>query len=155
MLDGLAGEGVFGVTAEDGLAAVEGGQVVDGQGRVAVEGVASCADVLGALLGARGGLDGDGGAVHVVLLGSRLLGCPGPRVAIGSSRHIGRDRDVVGCGAGSVLGRATALDGQDNRPAGGCARLHVGRQGDLARTTSVYGRALEAHGDRLASRGRV
>lgn len=155
MLDSLSGEGVLGVTAEDGLAAVEGVQVVDGQRRVVVQGVASRTDALGALLGARGRLDGDGGAVHVVLLGSGLLRRPRPRVAVRASRDIRGDRDVVSSCGGPVLGRATALDGQDHRPAGGCAGLHVGGQGDLAGTTSVNSRALEGHADGLACSGSV
>lgn len=162
MLNSLSGEGVLGVTAEDRLAAVEVGQVVDGQRRVVVEGVSSRTEVLGALLGARGRLDSDGSAVHVVFLGSGQLGCPSPCVTVRSSRDIRGDCDIVCSGGGAVLGRATTLDGQDDRPAGAGAGLHVGAQSDLAGTASMNGGALEAHGDRLAccgsvgnSRGRV
>lgn len=155
MLHGLAREGVLGVTAEDRLAAVEVCQVVDGQRRIVVEGVRARTKVLGALLGARGGLDGDGSAVHVVLLGSGQLGRPSPRIAVRSRRNIRGDRDIVCSCRGAVLGGATALDGQDDRPTGGGAGLHVGGQGNLAGTASVNGRALEGHADRLACGGSV
>lgn len=50
MLDSLAGEGVLGVTAKNRLAAVEVGQVVDGQRRVVLKGISTGTDALRALL---------------------------------------------------------------------------------------------------------
>lgn len=151
MLDGLARERVLGVGAEGGLAAVEVAHVVDSQGRVVVEGIAAGADVLRALLGARGGLDGNGGAVHVILLGAGELGGPGPGVRVCAGGDIGGDGHVVGTSAGAVLGGATTLNRQDDAPSGGLRGLHVGGQSDLARTTTVDGGTLEAHGNALAS----
>lgn len=155
MLNSLARVGILGVTAEHRLAAVEVGQVVDGQRGVGLKGVSAGTDALGALLGARGGLDGDGSAVHVVFLCSRQLGSPSPCVAVSSSGNVRGDGDIVCSCARSVLGRATTLDGQDDRPASGCAGLHIGGQGDLARAASVDSRALEGHADGLACSGGV
>lgn len=152
MLNIGAGERVLGVGAEGGLAAVEIAKVVDCQGRVVVEGVAASADVGGALLRARGGLDGDGGTVHVVLLGARQLGGPGPSVAVGTGGDVRGDGDIVGAGGGTVFGRAATLDGEDDAPPRRLGGLHVGGQGDLAGAASVDGGALEGHGDALAGR---
>lgn len=155
MLECGAWEGVLGVAAEDGLARVQVGQVVHGQRRVGVQGVGALADVLGALGGARGGLDGDGRAVHVVLLGSGLLGRPRPGVRVCPRGDFGGDLDVVGAGARSVLGGAAALDGQDDGPASARAWLHIGGKGDLARTTTVDSGSGEGHADRFTCSGRV
>lgn len=51
MLNSLAREGVLGVTAENRLAAVEVGQVVDGQRGVVLKGISTGTNALGALLG--------------------------------------------------------------------------------------------------------
>lgn len=125
MLNVVSRERVLGVAAQHALAAVDGGQVVDGQRWVGVQGVGALADVLGALLGARGAGDGDGGAVHVVLLCSGQLGGPGPGVGVGAGGNVGGDLDVVCARTGAVLGGATALDGQDDGPPCACAGLHV------------------------------
>lgn len=150
MLDNVARVWVLGVGAQGGLAAVEVAEVVDGQGRVVVEGVAAGADVGGALLGTRGRLDGHGRAVHVVLLCTGLLGGPGPGVAVGAGGDVLGDVHVVGTGTGTVLGRAAALNGEDDAPPGGLRGLHVGGQGNLTGAASVDGGALEAHRNVLA-----
>lgn len=155
MLNGGAREGVLGVGRQHRLAGVDLGQVVDCQGRVAVEGVAAGADVGGPPLGAAGGLDGDGGAVHVVLLSTGELAGPGPGVRVVSSGDIRRDLDIVSARAGAILGGAAALDAEDDRPTRRLGGLHIGRQGNLARATTVDSRAGEAHANSLSSGGRV
>lgn len=112
-------------------------------------------DVHCAPLGARAALDGEWGAVHVVLgLAAELAGpCPGVRIVTGGD--VGGDLNIVFTGAGTVLGRAASLDGQDDRPAGRGRGLHVGGQGDLAGATTVDGRASEGHLDRVSCGGRV
>lgn len=152
MLNIGARKRVLGIGAEGGLAAVEVGKIVDGQRRVVIKSVAAGADVGGALLGARGSLDSDWGAVHVVLLGARQFGGPGPGVTVCAGGDVGGNGNVVGAGGGAVLGRAATLDGENNAPPGRLGGLHVGGQGDLTGAAAVDGRALERHGDALARR---
>lgn len=104
-------------------------------------------DVHCAPLGAGAALDGERGAVHVVLRLAAELAGPCPGVGVVSGGDVCGDLDVVFTGAGTVLGRAAALDGQDDRPAGGGRGLHVGGERHLARTTTVNSRASEGHLD--------
>lgn len=85
--------------------------------------------------------DIDRGAVHIELWGTRHLGHPGPRK---SSLAIGYGvRERIFEGFDSIDAGAATLDALDDLENGILGRGGVGGVGELARTTSVDGTAIE------------
>ena len=149
-----AGTGVAELNRVTGVGELEVG-ALGGRASVVDVGSEHVGELVDEALAAAGASDSDGGAVHVHLTVADLVE-PSPGKSVLAGSQVGGDLEVVGEGdgslgvvtdvAGSVTGRAATLNGVDDLPDGVAGGGEVGGDGDLARTTTVDGSALEGEG---------